>query len=94
MLETISNFICSLIMCSTGFIIIRNLIKKEEKLFSLRNSSVILLQTIIQLLIHTSVYTIEGTLLTFLVNLIIYKYIFKVTIEEIMICCGIYAIIL
>ena len=52
MLETISNFICSLIMCSTGFIIINNIIKSDEKLLTKRNVFLVLLLSIVQLFIH------------------------------------------
>lgn len=94
MLETISNFICSLIMCSTGFIIINNIIKSDEKLLTKRNVFLVLLLSIVQLFIHNSAYNINTTILIFSINIIIYKIIFRITFEEIIVFCGIYTIIL
>lgn len=94
MLEVLSKFICSLIMCTTGFYIIKTIIKSDEKLLTIRNSLLLLLLIIIQLVVHKTTYEVSSTLITFCINMLLYKIIFKMTYEEALICCGIYTIIL
>ena len=93
MLEVLSNFICSLIMCITSFLVIKEIINSDEQL-NFKNLILIIALTIIQQVIHSTTYNIASVLLIFLINIIFYKLIFKISKEKSITSYGIYLLIL
>ena len=94
MLEVLSKFICSIIMCVIEFIIGKKIVKSEIKLFELRTILLIVLVVIAQVVVYNVTYNISNIMLTFLINIIFFKVMFKIKLEEAAICCGLYTVIL
>lgn len=94
MLEVLSNFICSLIMCGTAFYTICKIIDYKEKILTFRNIILILIQVIVQTVFYHNNYSILGFLTIFLINISFYKFIFKTGIEESIISYIFYTIVL
>lgn len=89
MLEVFNNFICSLIMSLYGFYVIKKITKSEEKLFKVKNILLILVLTIVVIFLHGAKYNGLCTVAIFALNIIVYKMIFNLTMEESLIACGI-----
>lgn len=93
MLEVFVDLLGPLILSITGFYIIKIITNSEEKLFNLKNILLILLLTTITLILHKVQYTGIETFIIFMINIIIYKLIFKNSIEESIIAVGIMMLI-
>lgn len=94
MLEVFVKFICFIIMSITGFYIVKTVTKSDVKLITSRSIILLMILALIQLMLYKVQYTISYTLIAFLLNIIIYKSIFKLTLEDSIISSGIYTIIL
>lgn len=89
MLEEFINFICSFMSSLYGFYIIKKITISNEKNLRLKNILLILALSIIGILIHKGNYNGLYTIAIFFLNVIIYRKIFKLKIEESLIACGI-----
>jgi two-component system sensor histidine kinase AgrC len=82
MLEVCAETIGLIIMTTTGFYIIKKITNSTEKLFQLKNIILIFIAVIIPLSIYRVEYKWAYTLVTYLINIIVYKFIFKEAIEK------------
>ncbi len=94
MLEVLSRFCCCLAMCVAAFFIIKKITNSNERLFTLRNTTLILILTTVHTIIYNTTYNISSVLIIFIINLLFHKIIFKLSLEEAMISCCFYTIIL
>ena len=89
MLEVFVSFICALIMALLGYYVINKLVMPENtKPFYVR-LLLLLLLTVISIILHPIQYTGLYTITIFLLNIIIYKYLFNISFEESIISCSI-----
>ena len=88
MFEVFTNFLNSLIMSITGFYIIKKIIESKERLYNIKSIFFIFLLTVMSVLMHTAEYNMLYSIAVFALNIIIYKLIFKIRVEEALIVCG------
>lgn len=93
MLEVLSKIISSSIMSITGFFVINNIVKslKVPIRTTILNLSIL---TIISVILHQVQYTPLYTITIFLLNIMIYKRIFRINTEQSTIACSIFMVIL
>lgn len=89
MLEVLVSFSNSLLMGLLGFYIIKILTKSETKIYSLRTIIYLLLECIIVTVLQERLYPEIKPLIIYSVNIIIYKNIFKLNIDDSIIVVGI-----
>lgn len=94
MSEVLSKFICFLIMALTGYFIIKKISKSTTKIYELRSILVLLGMTLFQTSIYEVQYTITFTIIIFLLNIISFKILFKLQLEDSTLACGIFTLIL
>lgn len=82
MLEVLTRILCLLTMVTLGCYIIKKITGEEFKLFSLKNIIAISSSAIIPFVLYDSEYQTVYTLVVYLINIIIYKIIFKKSISE------------
>ena len=82
MLEVLANFVNCLITAILGFYVIKVLIKSEVKLFSLKTIILLLIETSATTYFQQIQYMGVHTLIIFCINILIYKQIFKLTLNE------------
>ena len=93
MLEVLVKFICFIIMYGTGFLVIKTIVQKGAELSKLTYIYIFVLAAF-SVFLHPIQFTPLYTIIIFLLNIILYKMIFKLTIEEATITCSIFMIIL
>lgn len=94
MLEVCVNFINFIIMAIYGFLVIQKIADKETKLFSFKTISLLVLMSFVSILLYQVKYSPIYTISIFVINIIIYKEIFDLKIEESLIACGIVFILI
>ena len=87
------KFISSLILSTTGFLVISNL-QEEEIKFNLKNIIGIFLLSIFTLVFTEIEYSGNKTMISFLIMLIIYKQIFQYSLSKSVIVVGIFMILM
>ncbi len=86
-------FASSILMSCTGFYVIRKIIQKKVKLLNKKNIVLILFISAISTLLRKAEYTGIETFIIFILNILIYKVIFNIRIEESAIVVGIIMIL-
>ena len=89
MLEEFINFICPFAMSIYGIYVIKKITKTEEKVLTIKSIILLLLLSIFVMVSHNKNYNGLFTIAIFFLNVIIYRKIFKLKIEESLIVCGI-----
>lgn len=82
MLEVLVRIVNSLAMVIVGFYIIRDILQQSRTKINWKNLSIMLLSVAISTIIYQDTYTGINTIIIFLFNIIIYKLIFKTTLDE------------
>lgn len=82
MLEEVISAICSAIMAISGLIIIHKLIDRNDNIFTKNNILLLSIMIFVTVILYKINYTSTYTILIYLVNIIIYKLIFKNKIIE------------
>ena len=93
MLQLVSKFICFLIMYTTGYLVIKKIVGVESKI----NKSTylyILILAIVSIFLHKAQYTAIYTIMIFLLNIVVYKSVFKLDLSQATIVCAILMMIL
>lgn len=93
MLEVFCKILCAVIMGTTGYYIVKKIVAPDSKT-GLKELLALCVFIIISIILHPIQYTIIYTISIFLLNIILYKFIFKITLEESIISCGILMIII
>lgn len=93
MLEVLVNFICQLLMIVIGFYIIAKINSQYMNIKNVKNIIVILLSLLLLSSLYQIRYSGIYTILIFLVNIIIYKIIFKESIPRVIILASIVMLI-
>lgn len=88
MLEVFVNLLGSFLLSTTGFYVIKKITKIDQKFHSIRTIFLLITLATITVLMNGGEYKGIETLIIFLINIIIYKYIFRVSIEESTIIVG------
>lgn len=88
MFEVFISFVTSLMMSLYGFYIIKKITKSKEKLFKIKNIALLILLTIVVILLQTKNYNGMSSIAVFALNIIIYKMIFSIRLEQSLIVCG------
>lgn len=89
MLEVFVSLVSSILLSVTGFYVIKKITRSGEKLLSIKNILLILILSIITVTLHKVKYTGVETFIIFIINIFIYKSIFKIPIEESILAIGI-----
>lgn len=89
MLEVWTKFTCALIMTMYGIYVIKKVTNKEIKILSIKTILGILLLCISTVVISKNEYAGIGTIAIFALQIIVYKEIFEINVEESLIVCGI-----
>ena len=82
MLEGFTNIICSTIMSLLGYYIIKVITKSEVKILRIKNIILLSIMILIPFLIYKTEYQSLYTIVTYLLSIVIYKYIFKLNIVQ------------
>lgn len=93
MLEVFCKILCAVIMGTTGYYMVKKIVARDSKT-GLKELLALCVFIIISIILHPIQYTIIYTISIFLLNIILYKFIFKITLEESIISCGILMIII
>lgn len=94
MLEVCVDLLGAILLSSAGFYVIKQITKSSEKLFKLKNILLILILSIITIMLHKVQYTGIESFIIFLINILIYKIIFNIKVEESIIVVGIMMVIM
>lgn len=82
MLEVCVDLLGAILLSSAGFYVIKQITKSSEILFKLKNILLILILSIITIMLHKVQYTGIESFIIFLINILIYKIIFNIKVEE------------
>lgn len=88
MLEVFTKVIQGFIMSIYGFIIIKRIIKSETKIITFRSILMITALSILAAQLNNAEYQSLYTISIFALNIIVYKMIFNIKIEESLVACG------
>lgn len=77
MLDILTKLVCSTMMTILGFYIIKMILKSEEKMFTIKNITLLSILIIIPFFLYKVQYTSIYTLITYLLNILIYRKIFN-----------------
>ena len=94
MLEALVNIICPTILIVTGIYIIKMLLGNKEKLLTVENIIFIVIGIIISFISYQTKYSGFNTIISYIVNIIIYKKIFKRSVIQTILLASIVMIIL
>lgn len=94
MLEVLDDLLGPIVLSLAGFYVIKSITKSDIKLISLKNIILILILAAITVVLHKVQYTGIESFIIFLINIIIYKWIFKIKIEESIITVGMMMLIM
>lgn len=94
MLEVCVDLIGPMLLSLAGFYVIKKIMNSKTKLLNMKNILLILLLSIITIILHKVQYTGIESFIIFLINIIIYKVIFDIPIEESIIVVGIMMVIM
>lgn len=94
MLEVFSKLLSAIIISIVGAYVIKIIIDKKQTILNLKNISLILLLSVSVSIIYQLNYTVLSTLIIFLLDIIIFKVMYKLSLEETVISCSIYMIML
>ena len=87
-------FASSILMSYTGFYIINRITNNKIKLLTIKNNLLIILLAIATVLLHKVEYTGIESFIIFLLNIVVYKLIFKIQVEESTIAVAIMMVIM
>lgn len=93
-LEVLSKLICAIIMTITGCYIINKIVSIHKNRFNIKEIILMLVLSIGIAILHQIEYTGLSTLVVFLLEIIIYKMIYKLSFEESIVSCGVFMLIL
>ncbi len=94
MLVLMAKLICAIMVSISGFCVIKQILKSNERLLNLKNIALILLSTIPTLLFYQTQYNITISIITFFWTIVTYKFIFKLSITQSIITTGILMIMI
>ena len=94
MLEVLARLISAIIISVVGTYIIKEITNNREKIVTFKNIVIILILSVIITLVHQMKYTALSTIVIFLLDIIAFKMIYKISLEESIISSSIYMIIL
>lgn len=87
-------FVSSILMSYTGFYVINRITNSEIKLQTIKNNLLIILLAMATVLLHKVEYTGIESFIIFLLNIVVYKLIFKIQVEESAIAVAIMMVIM
>ena len=82
MLEVCVRIICAIIMISTSFYIIKKIIGDNNEKISLKNIGYLLIIMILSVVLYKIQYTMIYSLTIYLINIIVFKEMFKISLEK------------
>lgn len=82
MLEVCVRIICAIIMTSTSFYIIKKIIGDNNEKISLKNIGYLLIIMILSVVLYKIQYTMIYSLTIYLINIIVFKEMFKISLEK------------
>lgn len=94
MFEVFVKLLGPLLLSTCGFYVIKVITKSEVKLLSVKNIVLIILLSLITIFLHNVKYTGVESFIIFLINIVMYKNIFEIPIEESTIVVGIMMVIM
>lgn len=94
MLEVLIDIVCPTILIMTGLCIVKTLIGSKEKILTKRNVMLIVIGTIISFISYQTKYPGFNTLVSYIINIIIYKEIFNKTIIQAVILSSLVMIVM
>lgn len=92
--NVVLKFCIGLITSVAGFVILKNVLKSDERFFCWKNICLILLMTLPTILFYKSSYYVVLSILMYFFTAIIYKYIFKLSLIQAFLVTGIMMIII
>ena len=93
MLEALTKFICFIIMYGTGYFVVKKITSKEVERYKEANLYILLL-AVVSIFLHKVQFTTIYTITVFLLNTIVYKKIFKITLSQSIVATSLFMIIL
>lgn len=93
MLEVCAKILATIIMPLYGLYVIKNITKKDVKILSVKTLLWILVLCVGTVILHKEQYSGISTITVFTLQIIVYKEIFDIKIEESLIACGILMLI-
>lgn len=94
MLEVCVKMIESILLMVYGFMVIKKVTQSDVKICSTKNIALILIAALIGATLHKTKYSSLYTICIFALDILIYKVLFNIKIEEALIACGIVFILL
>lgn len=94
MLEELSRIFCAMLMTLMGYYIIGKITSKKINIISFKNILLVIILIAFTVILYSIEYTMLYSLTIFLLNIIIYKEMFKISIEESVIACSILMIVM
>lgn len=93
MLQVVSKFICFLIMYATGYLVIKKIVNKNSKT-TIKTYFYIALLGVVTVFLSQEDYALLYTIIIFLLNITVYKNIFKLDLSQASICVTVLMVLL
>ena len=93
MLQILNKSICYVIMYLTGYFIIKSIIKRKPK-YNIYSFLYIMLLGYVSVFLHKTEYQTAYSIIVFLLNIVVYKKVFKLQLNQSTILCAIFMAIM
>lgn len=93
MLEALVNIICPTILIVTGIYIMKILTDSEEKIITVKNVILIVVGVMISFISYQTTYSGFNTIISYIINIVIYKWIFQKSVIQTILLTSIVMII-
>lgn len=94
MLEALVNIICPTILIVTGIYIMKILTDSEEKIITVKNVILIVVGVMISFISYQTTYSGFNTIISYIINIVIYKWIFKKSVIQTILLTSVVMIII
>lgn len=94
MLEVFIRIFCAMIVSFTAAYIVKEIIKNYRIKLNLKNIGLVLILSVLVALVHQLKYTALSTLVIFLLDIVVFKIIYKLSLEESVISNSLYILML
>lgn len=94
MLEVLVNIICPTILIVTGIYIMKILTDSEEKIITVKNVILIVVGVMISFISYQTTYSGFNTIISYIINIVIYKWIFKKSVIQTILLTSVVMIII
>lgn len=88
MLDIVVKFFCAMLLTISGFFIIKNILKSPIKIWSMKNTILLIIMSGITFLLHKSDYVANASIIYLIFMIIIYQQVFGISLTKAVVSCS------